>query len=54
MKEELDMQLIEDSIPYVNDVPKLRGTIMALIRYIRNLKDEIKFLKQCLKEKLYP
>jgi hypothetical protein len=36
--EHIDIQLIEDSVLYVDDVPKLKGTIIALIRYIRNLK----------------
>ncbi len=52
----LDLQLIEDSIPYVDDIPKLKETIMALIRHIRNTNiftdAELKEIKEAVWESL--
>jgi hypothetical protein len=51
----LDLQLIEDSVLYVDDIPKLKGTIMALIRQIRKMEftdAELKEIKEAVWESL--
>ena len=55
MKTQLNLQLIEDSIPFVDDIPKLRNTIMALIKHIRKMEFtdiELKEIKESVWETL--
>ena len=52
---QLNLQLIEDSISFVDDVPKLKGTIKALIRQIRKMEStdiELKEIKESVWETL--
>jgi hypothetical protein len=51
----LDLQLIEDSILFVKDIPKLRGTITVLIKHIRDIEftdAELKEIKEAVWESL--